>query len=715
MAEAQMGLGLADPWPGPTEIQSKSGWKFTVERVLVDTPAKLEAMERDLEDAESIAYDTETSGLKTNLGARIVGHSVARLVGFNGMKAWYVPVRHIGGHNENHPQIDPALAAAVFSRVLTRVKAVGYHHAKFDWAMARADGIPIPDAYVDTSILATIDNENEHSFSLKRLSAKYMADGSVFDEKVLYDWMRKDARSLDLHFKDSTRLKVEDIEDIDLMLDDKSYLERYGFARTPIALCGAYACMDVVMTLYLWQVKYANTWKRYPDVTARDHAVQRILHEMEWNGLQADIEEIRRAEEATRGEVLHWLARCRELTGREDFTASDNEIRQVLFDELKLDPPKQTKGRWGKDDEGNNVKKTQASVDDEARRLIAAQYPEHKELIDAIGHLAKATKIHGTYALSFIKHYSEETGCIHGTYNQLERREMGGAPVTGRLSSSDPNVQNIASRPLELHDGTTVSVRRYFTVPADSVRAYVDFSQIELRVLTYFCQDPVLLHAYANDLDIHQQVADQLKIDRKVAKQVNFGNSYGMTEIGLAKRLPGYYEDPDGMREFAKEVLANYFREFNRILTFRAQFAREMKRNGCMFTNPFGRPRRIPTIKSPQRWERERAERMMMSSIISGTSADILKESMLRVDRILRERGNGSLKQTIHDEIVIDFQKDSPWASTLIECVRAMEDWPQFERAGVPIRASIELTTTTWEDKRPIKLLPSGHFVWETE
>lgn len=267
----------------------------------------------------------------------------------------------------------------------------------------------------------------------------------------------------------------------------------------------------------------------------------------------------------------------------------------------------------------------------------------------------------------------------------------------------------------------TVSIRRYFLVPPGHVRVFIDFSQIELRVLAWFCQDPTMLKAYIEDIDLHQLMADELGITRSVAKQVNFGNSYGMTEVGLALRMPGYYKDPEGTRRRAKKILDDYFARFKRILQFRAELANSMRRNGGTLLNPFGRPRRIKEINSPKEWERSRAERQMMSSIISGTAADLMKESMIRCvgpgGVLERTDSGGKMAQTIHDEIVFDLPLKKGWTDTVLQLKSTMEDWPMFShptdgKIGVPIKSNVAITKTTWEAKRELKIGPDGTFVW---
>jgi DNA polymerase I-like protein with 3'-5' exonuclease and polymerase domains len=707
------------PWPIPEVIRTKGGWTVELRSVLVQDDEALLAMRDTLLPLRDVVYDSETSGLKPNLGHRICGHCFAAVTEPQVVTAYYVPVRHIGGHNEAQPQIDPTRAADVVRQILNAPGRCGLHHAKFDQGMLRADGVEITRQIEDTSIDATIANENERSFALKRLADLYCISGAAKEEKDLQAWMRADARKLGIPYR--KRRRGEDLE----LLEEETYLERFGYARTPITLCGAYGCRDVFYTLYLWLVKYADVQKMYPDLHAREHRVSKILHKMEWHGLDADGPLIRDAHDRSGAEVRHWLGECRRLTGDSMFQSTDNELRKLFYEQLGMNVLRMTKG-------GRTREKSQPSVDKIARKLLVKKYPQHKEVIEATMKLARARKLHGTYSGSFLKFLSDK-GRIHPSYNQLEQRDEGGVPVTGRLSSADPNIQNIDSKPLHLLQCgcdecvkdyqhapgplSAIHVHKYFVVPEGYIRFYIDFSQIELRVLTWLCQDPVLLDCYRRGLDVHQIIADQLDIERKIAKQVNFGNSYGMTKIGLALRLPGYFDDPEGTEAFAERVLQAYFRKYARILHFRAMLADHMRKNGCMFMSPFNRPRRIPSIRSPRRWERERAERMMMSSIVSGTAADIMKESMIRCDDILETSAiPADQVQSIHDELVFDVRMQPGWASLLIELVRAMEDWPQFshpeDRVGVPIKVSAEVTTTTWADKRAVEVLDNDQLRW---
>lgn len=728
-APSAIGAPSDHAWPlKPEAVPLKDGRTFMHTRLRVQTQEQLAAMEGVLSAVDRLSYDTEGSGLKPSLGARIIGHAFSYYATADHVVSYYVPVRHIGPTNEDAIQLDPLVVAAAVGRILADpTKIVETHHGKHERAQLRADGHRIRRRLRDVAILATIANENEPGFGLKKLGPKYVLARDAEEKDEMDVWMKLDARRLGLKFKKADSAEIEEVDE----LAEPTYLERYGYSRSPINLCGVYACMDTFLTLLLGTITYADIEARFPEVSAREHRVGDILHEMEWVGLPADSEAISNAHEVTGAEVLHWLGRVRALSGWQEFENTQPQIGELLYQRLGLIPQKVSK------------KTKKPSTDLAARKLLAKKYPEQRELLYSLNKLQTAVKLHSTYSGNFLKFFSPTTGGIHPSYNQMERKADGGVPVTGRLNSSEPNIQNIASQPLHLlacmcaecekervdagvlacaraeaanSKPVTLSIRRYFKTRPGYIRVYIDFSQIELRVLAWFCRDPALLLAYATDVDVHQIVADRLGISRKIAKQVNFGNSYGMTEKGLALRLPGYFDDPEGTEAFAAKVLAAYFKEFAAILSFRHDFAAKCRRHGNTFINPFGRPRRIPLLGAYKRWERERGERMMMSSIISGTAADIMKESLIRCDDILRsgegEEGHGSVIQTIHDELVFDLVDRPGWAKVLVRIIRAMENWPMFERGGVPIRTSCDIVRPgkTWADKEGVKLLDDDSF-----
>lgn len=715
-------------WIGDESVKLLDGSTVRVRNTLVTTSEQLATMVRVIRAMPRAVYDSETSGLVPALGAQIVGHALGTRAANDYVATWYIPVRHT--NDASVAQLPAEVVARAVSDALEGPGDVGMHHAKFDIGHLRQEGVRVRRRVIDVSIRATIANENEPRFGLKPLSARYVTAEAEEQADEVNEFMRKDASKLGVPFKKRRRGEEDD-------QGEPTYMERFGHSRVPIILEGRYACRDGFYTAMLLD-HYDWTERAFPALHAREHHVSEALHDMEWNGLLLDAEEVRRAQVLAHEECEVYLAIIRKHAGA-SFEVNDANVRDLLFNRLGLEPPKLTKG--GEKAEkaarsaGEDAEHTLAhyAADKEVREILVAKYPEHSELIIALSSHARATKIATTYTSALLRYYSPRTRSIHPSYNQMEAKAEGGVPVTGRLSSSEPNVQNQQTKPMHLarcgcdacvtkwakgelvgperKPGPTlsVSVRRYFLVPAGYVRAYIDFSQIELRILAWLSRDPVLLNAYANDLDIHTITADRVTGgDRFIAKQVNFGNSYGMTEIGLAKRMPGYAKDPEGTREKAKLVLEAFFGEYAGIPRFRASFADHMRSRGGVFVSSFGRPRRIPDILSRKSWERARAERMMMSSIVSGTAADLMKEVMIGARSWLaRADERAKLVQSVHDELVYDLPMDNA-APLLSGIMHITETWPMFSDGGVPIKASMQLTTDRWETKREAVLIDGG-------
>ena len=183
----QMSLGgMQTPWPTPAVIRTKVG-RIELVYVLVNTEAGLAQMETTLSGADMMAHDTETSGLYVALGARVIGHAFARFTGPSQVTAFYVPIRHVGGHNECEPQLPVPLVSDAVQRVLDASKLTLYHHGKFDWGQSRADGVLFKGEFDDVSLVATAENENEPSFALKRLATKHCTPSAEHEQKNLED------------------------------------------------------------------------------------------------------------------------------------------------------------------------------------------------------------------------------------------------------------------------------------------------------------------------------------------------------------------------------------------------------------------------------------------------------------------------------------------------------------------------------------------------
>ncbi len=350
-----------------------------------------------------------------------------------------------------------------------------------------------------------------------------------------------------------------------------------------------------------------------------------ILAHMERTGIQVDTS----AMEAMSAEFGHALRdleeRIHAAAGRSFHIASTRELAQVLFEELKLPVLKRLK--------------TGPSTDQDVLERLAEQHPlpalvlEHRAL----------SKLKGTY-VDALPQLVEADGRIHTTFHQ-------GGAATGRLSSSDPTLQNLPVR-------TDLSrrIRAAFVAPPGQVLVSADYSQIELRILAHFANDPVLLEAFRRNEDVHAATAaetfgvarDAVTSDqRRIAKVLNFGIAYGLSAFGLSQRL-------DMPPAEAQAIIDRYFGRYAAVKRWLDETVVRARREGEVRTL-FGRKRALPELMSRNPALRQGAERMAVNTPIQGTAADIVKIAMVRVDAALaRERIDARLLLQVHDELVLE-------------------------------------------------------------
>ncbi len=356
----------------------------------------------------------------------------------------------------------------------------------------------------------------------------------------------------------------------------------------------------------------------------------RVLSRVECNGVKVDVASLKEFADGLRTEIAENESVVRQIAGDPGLNvASPKQIGELLFEKLKLDPKakKSAKGGW--------------STDEDTLLELADENP----VIDAILDYRAARKLLSTYIEPFPRYISPLTGRIHTTFNQA-------LTSTGRLSSSNPNLQNI---PIRTERGR--SIRTAF-VPQDegSLIMSADYSQIELRIMAHLCKDEHLVQAFRDGLDVHSAtaakifgvpVADVTAEQRRIAKTANFGIMYGISAFGLAQRLRISRSD-------AKRIIDDYFKSFPAIDSFIKDAVAKARECGYVETL-FGRRRYLPDINSKNATVRALAERNAVNAPIQGTAADIIKIAMIRVDKRLRELGLASrMVLQIHDELVFE-------------------------------------------------------------
>lgn len=353
------------------------------------------------------------------------------------------------------------------------------------------------------------------------------------------------------------------------------------------------------------------------------------LYEMERNGIRVDGEALYRYGEKLRSRIAELTAEIHAIAGEEFNINSTKKLGEILFEKLGLKNGKKTK--------------TGYSTSAEVLEKLANAHP----IIPKILEYRQLTKLNSTYAEG-LSGYIQADGRIHGKFHQT-------VTVTGRISSTDPNLQNIPTRmPLGRE------IRKVFIPAEGAVFVDADYSQIELRVLAHMSGDEALIAAYRADEDIHAITASQVfdvpldQVDsslRRKAKAVNFGIVYGISSFGLG-------QDLDISRKEAESYIEKYFATYGKVKEFLDRTVEDAKKNGYTVTM-FGRRRPIPELASSNFMTRSFGERAAMNAPVQGTAADIIKIAMVRVNRRLKEEHlQSKLVLQIHDELIIETKKE---------------------------------------------------------
>ncbi|MGB2624449.1 MAG: DNA polymerase I [Candidatus Acidiferrum sp.] len=353
-----------------------------------------------------------------------------------------------------------------------------------------------------------------------------------------------------------------------------------------------------------------------------------VLADMERIGIRVDPKELEKMSRSMEKEVRRLEQEIWKLAGNEFNINSPAQLAEILFDKLNLQPP----ARRGK----GKVRSTAADILEE----MAAQHPLPAKIIE----FREISKLKSTYVDALPKLINPETGRLHTSFSQT-------TAATGRLSSSDPNLQNI---PIRTELGR--EIRAAFVAEKGKILLSADYSQIELRVMAHFSGDPVLIDAFRNGEDIHARTAQEVfgvgpmaqnAEHRRAAKAINFGIIYGLSAFGLAQQLG------IGQKE-AAQFIAAYFTRYRGVKEFLDKILAETRKTGVAKTL-FGRIRPIPEINSPQAQLRSFAERTALNSPLQGTAADLIKMAMINIDRRLAaEKFETKMILQVHDELLFE-------------------------------------------------------------
>ena len=392
-----------------------------------------------------------------------------------------------------------------------------------------------------------------------------------------------------------------------------------------------------------------------------------VLAEIERNGIRVDPKALEKMSESMEKEVRRLEKEIWKLAGAEFNVNSPAQLAEILFDKLNLQPP----GRRGKGKE----RSTAADILEE----MASQHPLPAKVIE----YREIAKLKSTYVDALPKLIHPETGRLHTSFSQT-------GTATGRLSSSDPNLQNI---PIRSELGR--EIRAAFVAEKGKILLSADYSQIELRIMAHFSRDPVLVEAFRNGEDIHARTAQevfgvgplaQTGEHRRAAKAINFGIIYGLSAFGLAKQLGIEQKE-------AAQFINAYFTRYRGVKEYLDSILVKTRTTGVAKTL-FGRIRPIPEINAPQMQLRNFAERTALNSPLQGTAADLIKMAMITIEKRLREKKLATrMILQVHDELL--FEAPVKEKAVLEKLVR--EEMEGVYKLAVPLVVEIG-TGPNWRD-----------------
>lgn len=562
------------------------------------------------QEAGVCAVDTETDGLDP-LAANMLGFSLATAPG----KACYVPVRHEGTLEALTGEQLDATQALELLRPLLEDKSVlkVFQNAKFDLLVLDHAGIdhtsiaPVDD----TMLISYSQSAGLHGQGMDELSALHLNH-----TPITYDSVTGTGRN------------------------------RIPFAKVPVEKATTYAAEDADVTLRLWHVLHPTlrTNKALALYEQVERPLVQVLATMEKNGIAVDRAELTRLSADFESRMKNMEQGIYAAAGREFNIASPRQLGEILFDEMGLKGGKRGKaGAW--------------STDSSVLQDLADQ---GHDLPVRVLEWRQLAKLKSTYTDALLKLTSKESR-VHTSFQMA-------ITTTGRLSSSDPNLQNI---PVRTEEGTRI--RQAFVAPAGRKLISADYSQIELRLLADVANIPTLREAFELGQDIHARTASEVfniplegmdALTRRRAKAINFGIIYGISAFGLGKQLG----IPAGE---AKSYIDAYFARYPGIRDYMEQVKAEARANGYVMT-PFGRRCYVPGIHEKSAVRRQYAERQAINAPLQGGAADIIKRAMVRLPEALKATGLDSARMLlqVHDELL--FEVDAEQASAVAQKAKAI-------------------------------------------
>ena len=571
--------------------EKKSSQSTTRDYRLITDRNELLTLLDDLRKAASFSIDLETTSAYP-MWADLVGISLS----YAPHQAFYIPLGHRGQETTQQLPLPGVLEELRPILEDGGIKKVG-QNIKYDWIVLKRYGIHLQGIDGDTMIASYLLNPTKHNHNLNEIAQEYL-DRSLTNYKEVV----------------GTGTKAVTFDQIDL--------EK---ARD-------YSCEDADVTfqlshLLLPKLKEGGFKDLFDQV---EMPLVMVLAKMEMNGVKIDLDLLQEYSKEIETQLQQKVERIYGLAGEVFNINSSQQLGKILFEKLKLPVVKRTK--------------TGSSTDVEVLTKLSLQ---HDLPLEILGY-RNLNKLKSTYIDALPKLIHPKTGRVHTSYNQT-------VTATGRLSSSDPNLQNI---PVRAEEGNRI--RQAFIPEKGWSIVSADYSQIELRILAHLSQDETLINAFQNDEDIHARTASEIfevpieKVTppmRREAKVINFGIIYGMSAYGLSQQLR---TDP----KIAQAYIDEYFKKYTGVQTYIEKSLEEARQNGYV-TTLLHRRRYLPDIHSPTVAIRQATERMAINTPLQGTAADIIKLAMIHIQNQIEELGLSTrMIMQVHDELVFEVFKE---------------------------------------------------------
>lgn len=553
------------------------------------SPADWDALFQRLSTATRFAFDTETTSLDYRI-AQIVGFSVA----FDATEAFYVPLAHdYAGAPE---QLNREAVLAQIKPILENpaVEKIG-HHLKYDAHVLENHGIHLQGWYFDTMLASYVLNSVATRHGMDDVARLYLSHLTTTYEQIAGKGAKQKT-----------------------------------FNQIEIETAAHYAAEDAHVTYRLYEVLNEKL-QRHPELSNLLHHIEmpvaRVLTQMEENGIKLDLNFLDQLGVEFSNTMLQLEQQIIELAGQPFNVSSPKQVGEILFEKLGIKGGKKTAtGQYS----------TSESILEKIEHPIASLIVEYRGL----------SKLKSTYTDGLQKQANSSSHRVHTSYHQA-------LTATGRLSSTDPNLQNI---PVRMDIGR--QIRKAFIAPEGRVLLAADYSQIELRLMAHFSQDDALVDAFNHGQDVHRRTAaevlnialeDVTPDQRRQAKAVNFGLLYGMSEFGLIRQL-GF------TREESQNYIKQYFQRYPGIYEYMQRTRQVALEQGFVETLT-GRRLYTPDIDARNMMVRKAAERAAINAPLQGSAADIIKMAMVEVDKML-PRDQAKMLLQVHDELVFEVDAD---------------------------------------------------------